>query len=79
MTNNKSMPKLNKMLSKASNKSKRKKTDIVQNRVGEATAMMDLIVQSNLIGNVLAAATHKSSSFEPLPIIDYSLFLDNSS
>ena len=34
----------------------------------------DFIAQTNIIGNVIAAAASQKNSFEPLPFTDYSLF-----
>ena len=36
-----------------------------------------LIAQTNVIGNVIAAAASEKNSFEPLPFCNYSLFDDN--
>ena len=37
----------------------------------------DFIAQTNLIGNVIAAAASQKNSFEPLPYTDYALFEEN--
>jgi hypothetical protein len=37
----------------------------------------DFIAHTSLIGNVIAAAAHQKSSFEPLPFPDYHLFEEN--
>ena len=37
----------------------------------------DFIAQTNLIGNVIAAAASQKNSFEPLPFSNYSLFDEN--
>lgn len=34
----------------------------------------DFIAQTNMIGNVIAAAASQKNSFEPLPFANYSLF-----
>ncbi len=36
-----------------------------------------LIAQTNVIGNVIAAAASEKNTFEPLPFCNYSLFDDN--
>lgn len=37
----------------------------------------DFIAQTNIIGNVIAAAASQKNSFEPLPYTDYALFEEN--
>jgi hypothetical protein len=37
----------------------------------------DFIAQTNMIGNVIAAAANQKNSSEPLPFTDYSLFEEN--
>lgn len=39
--------------------------------------IIDLIVETNMVGNVIAAVTSQQTSYEPLPIINYSLFDEN--
>ena len=37
----------------------------------------DFIAQTNVIGNVIAAAASQKNTFEPLPFSNYSLFEEN--
>lgn len=37
----------------------------------------DFITQTNLIGNVISAASSPNNSYEPLPFTNYSLFEEN--
>ena len=43
------------------------------------SCLKDFIVHTNMIGNVIAAAALQkgSSSYEPLPFLNYGLFKDN--
>lgn len=39
--------------------------------------LFDFIEQTNVIGNVIAAAASQKNSFEPLPFLNMSLFDEN--
>lgn len=48
--------------------------DARSERIG---GIQEFIAQTNLIGNVIAAAASQKNTFEPLPFPNYSLFDEN--